>query len=1278
MRRRLLPEAPAGWARLARQLRDLGSEDGPARVHARVLAPFLACVGYGPPRRQPLVVTREGEEDGGWLCRAPDGTALRSFAAALGAAEGGTVATRGPRAYRDSPLRSAFRVLRACGERAGVLTDGAVLCLLLADPTRADTRIELPVAACAAPIPPDGARLLLALATPAGLAALPALLEAARLAQVRVTGTLRLQARAAVEGFVQAVLDHPDNAALRRDRARHARAEPCAGPAPLSRARQAPPPDLPAQLWREALVMIYRLLFLFRLESTGDPARGFGFAATPAWREGLSPLRALAPIARRVLDQGADTGRMLEDGLRATFRAMRDGLDCADLSITPLGGALFGAASTPLLDAARWSERGVAALLDRLLWTETGSTARARIQYGALDVEDLGRVYEALLDLEPAIADRPMVRLRRGRQETVVPADDARLADGIVAVENIPAGRFLLRPGLGRKANGAFYTPHPLVRALVDRTLAPLLAARSPPEDPDPGAILGLKLLDPATGSGHFLVEACRVLGEALHEACRRCDALAAAADRAVAEARADERVHLAARAALLRGRITGLPDPDRSLAAYLPSRGGGPLAEARAAALCRRLVAVHCLYGVDRNPLAVELAKLSLWLESYAEGLPLTFLDHRLLVGDSLAGPALADLSTLPVGTAPLDPLLGRGVAVRLAAARDAALAEIGALDATLGRDAADLMLKQQAAARLDTTLGPLRRLARAWSGAAALQRRDGDDAWLALARHVAETGTWPTRLTPAQAALEAAGVEALSFDLHFPDVFPPEGRGCEPAGAQSRGSGGFDAVIGNPPWGVLQPLAKDFVSGWDLRILDAPTKAERAAIEARVLADPAVATAWDAYRAGFARQKALAERLFRHQRATLGREATGGNLDTYRLFAERAVQLSGPAGAIGLLLPSSFHANEGSTGVRRLFFAQTRWETCWSFENRRKLFDIDSRAKFALVVAHRPGPTVGIDAAFYLTELGELDQPGRRLRLEPALLAATGGAHLALPELRSAADLAVLRCLNRAPERLDGWCRGRGIGFGTDLHMTADSAAFRPVGQGLPMHEGKSFHQFTDTWQTMPRYAVPEAALSPRTGAAAAHYRLAFRDVARSTDERTAIAMIAPPGTVFGHTAVVERTPEQRPIGVALLLCAVMNSYPFDWLVRQKAAAHLSLYLLGSLPVPAFSASDAAFLQRAALRLCCNHAGYASLWAAETGRRRMEWPALAAPTERRALRAEMDAVIAQAYGLDRIGYAQILAAFSHRSWPEAPAQCLAAYDRRCAARSSSIRAAS
>ena len=169
----------------------------------------------------------------------------------------------------------------------------------------------------------------------------------------------------------------------------------------------------------------------------------------------------------------------------------------------------------------------------------------------------------------------------------------------------------------------------------------------SPPDDPHPARLLTLKIVDPSTGSGHFLVEACRYLGEALLTACRLCD----------------ERG--------LHDRIAMLPDPDNTIAAYLPSRG---FSEARARAICRRLVAVHCLYGCDQNKLAVELAKLSLWLESYAEGLPLTFLDHRLVHGDALVGPFFASLATLPVTGGALDPLLARGVADRLDAIRDLA----------------------------------------------------------------------------------------------------------------------------------------------------------------------------------------------------------------------------------------------------------------------------------------------------------------------------------------------------------------------------------------------------------------------------------------------------------------------------------------------------------------------------------------------------------------------------------------------------------------------------
>ena len=132
-------------------------------------------------------------------------------------------------------------------------------------------------------------------------------------------------------------------------------------------------------LWEEGLVLVYRLLFILKLESASNPACAFSFASTNLWRGALSPNRALGPLVRRFLDQGHDTGRMLEDGLRTVFRAFRDGLSCSELSVAPLGGALFGAQATPLLERLAWGERAVALLLDRLLWTTPKGRARERV-----------------------------------------------------------------------------------------------------------------------------------------------------------------------------------------------------------------------------------------------------------------------------------------------------------------------------------------------------------------------------------------------------------------------------------------------------------------------------------------------------------------------------------------------------------------------------------------------------------------------------------------------------------------------------------------------------------------------------------------------------------------------------------------------------------------------------------------------------------------------------------------------------------------------------------
>jgi hypothetical protein len=962
------------WSALRRQFRSSG---GPQSVCNHIIAPLAPRLGFGPPARQVDVATREGIEDGGWLMLAPCGARLRAWSFAT------TTDLDAPhrtgRAYRFSPIRSAQRVLLASGERLGLLTDGKELRLLLSDPSRPDSHIAMPLAGSAGwraqILATDSYRLVRALATPKGIAALPELLDAARLNQTRVTKDLRVQARNAIEGFLQAVLDNSANAG---EWDLHLRAD---------------------VLWEEGLILVYRLLFILKLESAADPACAFSFAATSLWRDTLSPNRALGPLVRRSIDYGHNTGRMLEDGLRTVFRAFRGGLSCSELSVTPLGGALFGAQATPLLDRLAWGERAVALLLDRLLWTTPKGRARERVHYGALDVEDLGRVYEALLELEPGITTVPMSRLRRAKLEAVLPTDHVgRYRDSgtnaartrVTRIADIPTGRFFLRVGIGRKATGSYYTPHAFVRFLVRETLAPQIAERSPDGHPDPAAILALKVVDPATGSGHFLVEACRYLAEALYAACRMCDESAAAAEDTATSASPDDRSVLLAHATALRRRVADLPDPDGLLLAYLPSRvsegGASGLAQFRALAICRRLVAVHCLYGVDNNRLAVELAKLSLWLESYAEGLPLTFLDHRLVCGDSITGPFFPSLGTMPVGGKALDPLLARDVRVRLSEALDAALHEVQALQATVGTDAADLALKAAANCRLDAALQPLRLLARAWSAAGMLAEREMDDEWLALAHAVAATGAWPQVLTKRQTTLLAAGSQALPWDLTFPEVFWPGGTNVD--------GGGFDAVLSNPPWEVMQSTTTEFFARFDLAILDAGSRQEAHAIRDRVLTDPGVASAWHDYQALSVRRNRLIEKLYQHQRYGAYGNVMGGKLDLYRVFAERMVNLLNSQAAIGMVVPSAFHANEGATGIRKFYLQQTRIEQCLSFENRKNLFDIHARIKFALVIARQPGPTKIVRCGFYLSEFAELYEAGRTMDYDMEFIAMSGGA--------------------------------------------------------------------------------------------------------------------------------------------------------------------------------------------------------------------------------------------------------------------------------------------
>jgi hypothetical protein len=284
---------------------------------------------------------------------------------------------------------------------------------------------------------------------------------------------------------------------------------------------------------------------------------------------------------------------------------------------------------------------------------------------------------------------------------------------------------------------------------------------------------------------------------------------------------------------------------------------------------------------------------------------------------------------------------------------------------------------------------------------------------------------------------------------------------------------------------------------------------------------------------------------------------------------------------------------------------------------------------------------------------------------------IGATGGECETFLELRGQADLRVARHMFVGCCDMRTWMSERNITFGREAHMTDDSYRFTPIartaaGDALPLHEGKTFHQYTDRWKAEPRYAIRLDAMldKPRWLRASGHYRLAFREISRSTDERTMISAIVPPGHVFGHKGTCEKTPWERSDTTALILCAVFNSFAFDWCLRQKIAASVSLFMLNGCPAPALSAEAARFLAHGALRLSCRHAGYARLWREQLSPAQTFSPDLADSEDRATLRAAIDAVVAHGYGLGRDDYHHILTGFSHKAHPSAPEQCMAAFD--------------
>lgn len=1046
----------------------------------------------------------------------------------------------------------------------------------------------------------------------------------------RLIRQLRERIRDSLVSFLQAVLDAPEN----REHFESLAAS-----------------DTTAQrLWRDGLLLVYRLVFILRLEAVCERGTSFGFIGTPAWRTHYSLAAAAQILCTRRNDHPNEAS--LVERVHRCCSCFVDGMPSDGLRILPLGGGLFDRAATTLLDSLHWDEATTGALLLALTWQNVSDKGRARVEYAQLEVEDLGGIYEGLLELQPGITREPMCRMRRARLDVMVPrsrlqaragSQTARVDSKLTSVEEIPAHRFYLCVGFARKATGSFYTPREFVRYLTRETLEPAVLRLSPANDPNPCALLELKVLDPTMGSGHFLVEACRYLGQAVYDAYLRCESLAAIE---AAEAHPNRAACLRARADEFRRLDPAVTQPDLDFS--------------------RALVAKRCLYGVDRNPLAAELARVALWLTCTSETLSLDQLSRHLVTGEALTGPRLAQLLTLPrAGT-------------RIEAADPASLS--ACLREPTGIPGRGDVPNARATA--------VRRLAAAWTGSVMLGNRADDDAYWELFWSVlrGDDGFAVIERHPILRKAIDLGRDGVVYELTFADVFD-----C----ATTPASGGFDAILGNPPWDAIKFNTKEFLAEYDLGVLEAPTKKERDRIEARLTQSSDIAERFREYQESFERLKRTNDRNFSHQKLMIDGDLAGRQLDLYRVVLERACQLLKPTGYLGMVVPSSFHTAAGAVGVRRLIAEQHRLLRYLSFVNRRKNFDISVGIEFGLLVAAGLGTAECPTQARFGLEDPQLLQTPERLALlnYPIESLCRGNPYLTFPTAGDEIALSTLAICRSSGKTLQELLHALQIELRstpTSVHMTHEAKHFiedhvlatlesgeltaryqsAERGGDVLLHEGGTFARFSDLWGQPPRFRLSSArvASSERWRTLATKYKIALRAIVGSAREKS-IAALLPPGCLVANSALVEAAPERRRNADALALVGLLNTTTISWLLCFYADLNVNLFALKYLPVP--SSTLPTLLAHHSLRLCCNHAAYAPLWQEMLGdrwredTRPLQWPALESQQKRTAARAEMDAVVAHWYGLTRRRYATILGAYEGFNGPETETHCLEAYDR-------------
>jgi hypothetical protein len=476
----------------------------------------------------------------------------------------------------------------------------------------------------------------------------------------------------------------------------------------------------------------------------------------------------------------------------------------------------------------------------------------------------------------------------------------------------------------------------------------------------------------------------------------------------------------------------------------------------------------------------------------------------------------------------------------------------------------------------------------------------------------------------------------------------------------------GGFDVIITNPPWEVFKPQAKEFFSQhsdlvtknkMDIKTFEKEQK--------KLLANPEISQAWLDYQSQYPHVSLYfrSSEQYKNQISVVNGKKQGTDINLYKLFTEQCFNLLRPQGECGIVIPSGIYTDLGTKQLREMLFSQTKVTGLFCFENRKTIFEgVDSRFKFVILSFEKNNQTLSFPVEFMRHDVQELQRfPDKdSLVISVDLIRKLSPDSLSVMEFKQDIDIQIAEKMSRFPllgETLtDTW----NLKLTSEFHMTNDSHLFKtePAKGRLPLYEGKMIHQFTHQY-ALPKYWLDEQearqALLKRgevdNGQILDYqtYRLGFRDVARNTDIRTMIATILPPNLFCPHTMSLEKIDKQSIINLQerCYLLAIFNSFVFDRIIRDKITSHLSFFYVYQTPVPRLKEGDKYFCEivENAAKLICVSEEFDEL-AKEVGIDSHK-NGVIEETERTKIRAKLDAMVAHLYELNEIEFQHILSTF-------------------------------